>query len=267
MILITNDDGIQAEGLACLVKAVSGLDEVMIVAPDGQRSAIGHGITIDKTISAKRVALTDGTTAYAISGTPADCVKIALTALCQEPPRLVISGINLGPNAGVNVFYSGTVSAALEGAILGIQSFAISLATFVNPLFEAAAAFSRQLASILLAEELPKGVVLNVNVPNLPSESIAGVAFTRQGHGKYGDLYELVADDGSDLCFKLVGEAYEPDEAADCDDQSLLGSMISVTPLHLDLTSLAWLPQIGVRLKQQLTTSPLTLEPNFCGRK
>ncbi|MBN2054105.1 5'/3'-nucleotidase SurE [bacterium] len=243
MILLTNDDGVAAPGIRHAFEVLRELDEVMVVAPDRQMSATGHGITVDADIMVRPVTIFGGASAYEVAGTPADCVKVALAGLCPRPPALVVSGINLGANSGTNVFYSGTVAAAMEGTILGCQAMAVSLATFTAPHFETAARYAGRLAAILLGAPLPGGVFLNVNVPNVEASRIMGVAVTRQGTGRYGDEY-AVAPRGDAAGYRLVGDYYMPDlgDGGDGDgypsDDDVLGRMlVSVTPMRLVLTA------------------------------
>ena len=181
MILVTNDDGIGAPGLYALVQALKPIAEVTIVAPSVERSAVGHAITLSDPLRVETYDRDETFHGYAVSGTPADCVKIAYWALLDRKPDVLVSGINLGANTGINILYSGTVSAATEGTFLGIPSFAISLTTYQNPDFRYAASFARRMSSILLEKGLPKGTFLNINVPACPADEIEGIALTRQG--------------------------------------------------------------------------------------
>jgi 5'-nucleotidase len=180
-ILITNDDGIHAEGLHALRRELAPIAEVTVIAPDRPRSACSHCITLHKPLRVERVTLDDNGSGYICSGTPSDCVVLAAEELMPCPPDVIVSGINLGPNLGDDVTYSGTVAAALEGTLLGIRSFAISVAGFQTVDFTFAARFARRLARVMPELPLPAGVFLNVDVPNLPPEAIKGYAFTRQG--------------------------------------------------------------------------------------
>src|SRR5947199_10119074 len=181
LILLTNDDGIYAQGILAAWQELRKLGQVQVVAPDAERSAVGHAITLLLPLRAKEVVRRNVRFGYAVNGMPADCVKIAVKAILPRPPDLVVSGINLGSNTGTNVIYSGTVSAATEARILGIPSIAVSLATFAHPAFIFAARFTQKLAAAVLAKGLPDKTLLNVNIPNLPEDKIKGVAITRQG--------------------------------------------------------------------------------------
>ncbi|OPZ72438.1 MAG: 5'-nucleotidase SurE [bacterium ADurb.Bin478] len=237
-ILITNDDGIAAPGIAALAEAMSRIGQVTIVAPAAEMSAVGHAITLSDPLRVTSYEKNNEFFGYAVHGTPADCVKLAYWVLLKDQPKpdLLISGINLGANTGINVIYSGTVSAATEGAILGIPSFAISLATFVNPDFQPAAAFAVQLAQTLLQRRLPKGVFLNVNVPAAPAEQIRGVRITRQGQANYMEEYSARQDPHRRSYYWLTGDKVEIEADERVDDRAILQNHISITPVHYDLT-------------------------------
>src|SRR3989338_5712100 len=173
-ILLTNDDGIYAKGIEVLAGALRKIASVTVVAPDHERSAAGHTITLWDPLRVTEVDRNGTFFGYAVDGTPADCVKIAVQRLMRRKPDLVVSGINLGPNTGANVIYSGTVSAALEGAVLGIPSMAVSLTTFRHPRFAVAAQVARAICLKLPALHLPPQVVLNINVPNRPRGKSGG---------------------------------------------------------------------------------------------
>lgn len=237
-ILLTNDDGIYAPGLAALAEAISEIGEVMIVAPATEMSAVGHAITLSDPLRVTEYHKNGDFFGYAVTGTPADCVKIAFWALMKDAPKpdLLISGINLGSNTGINTIYSGTVSAATEGAIIGLPSFAVSLATYTNPDFTAAALFAKKLAQLISGKTLPRGVFLNVNVPNLPPEEIQGVQITRQGMANYIENFEIRKDPRQRKYYWLTGEKVEIEADEDVDDRAILNNKISITPVHYDLT-------------------------------
>lgn len=205
-----------------------------MVAPESERSAIGHAVTMAVPLRAWADRLADGRDVVAVDGTPADCVKIAVKALCPRRPDLVMSGINQGGNAGVNVIYSGTVSAAIEATILGIPAAAVSLDTFTRPDFGDAAAFAGRLGAKLLAEGLPRGVLLNVNVP---PGAVRGVRFTRQSGAVLDDYYEERTDPRGRRYFWLAAERMlAPDPRDDDDLTALAAGFVSITPLRYDLT-------------------------------
>lgn len=195
-ILVGNDDGIFAPGVRALANTLALDHEVTVVCPDRERSATGHGLTIHQPIRAEQVQsmFVDQVTAWACSGTPADCIKLALGALLDSPPDFVLSGINQGPNLGTDVLYSGTVSAAMEGVIEGITSIAFSYGSFTDQQFQPAANFGQQLLEHLIQHPLSEPMLLNVNVPAVPADQIQGVALTRQGIRRYHDLFEKRID-------------------------------------------------------------------------
>jgi 5'-nucleotidase len=198
-ILLTNDDGFDAPGLQSLIQGLAPLGALLVVAPESERSATAHGICVHRPCRLMRRQLpVAGSEAFSLDANPADCVKWAFSSHCVgDLPDLVVSGINRGQNAGHNVIYSGTVAAALEAAMHGVPSMAISLAARREEEadFEVAAAFARHLAPQILEAKIPPGVMLNVNVPNLPRERIRGVAWTRQGHARFTDRFEALPRD------------------------------------------------------------------------
>lgn len=236
-ILVSNDDGILASGIQALARALATEHEVTVVAPDRERSATGHALTLHKPLRVEKVSLgPEIHAAYAVNGTPSDCVKLAYGTLMPEPPDLVFSGINRGPNLGTDVIYSGTVSAALEGTILGINSVAFSLATFSDVGYEAAGDFAVSLARTLAQHRLPPKVLLNVNYPALDGAHAREVRVTRLGERKYGDVFEPRTDPRGKTYYWLAGEVIEVEEAPDTDVMAIRSRCISVTPIHYDMT-------------------------------
>lgn len=236
MILLCNDDGFNAEGLRVLRKELMALDDVIIVAPETEQSAMGHAITLTQPLKVRKVEEGGEFIGYAVNGTPADCAKLAIAVLLDEPPTLVVSGINLGGNLGVCALYSGTVSAATEAMIMGVPSIAVSLDTYENPDFGPAAKFIRKLIPQILEKGLPEGVVLNINVPPVPESEIAGVAITRQGKSRVIEEFDCRKDPRGNTYYWLAGEMVfeEADEGADC--VMVAKNYISVAPIHFDLT-------------------------------
>ena len=175
MIVLCNDDGFNADGIRAIYKELVKVAEVVIVAPETEQSAMGHAITLTQPLKVRKVVEGGELIGYAVNGTPADCIKIATTVLFDQPPEMVVSGINLGGNLGTCAIYSGTVSAATEASIEGIPAMAISLNTFENSDFQYAAEFGTRLAGMVLEKGLPEGVALNVNVPAVPRSEIKGV--------------------------------------------------------------------------------------------
>jgi 5'-nucleotidase len=236
-ILVTNDDGITAPGLHALCVALAELGEVTIVAPDAEQSAVGHAITTMTPLRIKKVPLEGGTFGYAVNGTPADCVRLAILTICPTPPDLVVSGINLGPNTATNVIYSGTVSAATEARILRIPSIAVSLATFKDPIWETPAAFARQIAGDVLANGLPDKVLLNINVPNIPLAKVKGIRVTRQGNSGYNERYEMRSDPRNVPYYWQAGTYRMTDVDEETDARAVDEGYVSVTPVSFDLTA------------------------------
>jgi 5'-nucleotidase len=237
-VLITNDDGISSPGIVALVQAFERVAETYVVAPEHERSATGHAITLHKPLRAHPAAI-PGSAArvWATNGTPADCVALGMLDLLDgRRPDVVLSGINVGPNIGRDLTYSGTVSGAMEGAIFGVPSIAVSIGTFRDPNFAVAGEVAVELARAILDRGLPDDTLLNVNVPNLPREQIAGIAVTRQGTKRYVSRLEKRTDPRGRTYYWLTGEpAPLPDEEG-TDSWALARGQISVTPISLDLT-------------------------------
>ncbi len=232
-ILLTNDDGLLAPGLLALKAALSSLGEVTAVAPDRPRSACGHAVTLHKPLRITKVPLPDGDTGISCNGTPSDCVGLAVSGHLGPRPDLIVSGINLGPNAGWDLTYSGTVAAAMEGAINGLPSFAISVDSFEPIDFTPAAAFAVRIATELMARGLPLDTFLNVNVP---AAEIAGVVVTCQGRGVYEGELERREDPRGRPYFWWTGDRSQAPAEACTDIAALREHKISVTPVRLDLT-------------------------------
>lgn len=245
-ILLTNDDGIYADGLRVLRSELMGLGEISIVAPATEQSAVGHAITLYNPLRVEVVKHNGEFFGYAINGTPADCVKIAVGELLDGPPDLVVSGINRGANVGINVLYSGTVSAATEAVIIGIPGIAVSVGEYKNPRYDVAARFIRRLAQVVLKEGLPPGTALNVNIPNLPEEKILGVKFTRQSKSRFVERFERREDPRKQSYYWQLVENIGPDleYEDDVDIKALANGYISITPLHHDMTNLRALEYI-----------------------
>ncbi|AOT68114.1 5'/3'-nucleotidase SurE [Geosporobacter ferrireducens] len=236
-ILITNDDGIFAEGILKLACSLEKIAKIFIVAPDRQRSATGHAITMHEPIRASKVKLLDRNfEAWSVSGTPTDCVKLGIEVLLRERPDLIFSGINSGANLGTDVLYSGTVSAAIEGAILGFPSAAVSLADFSELDYDYAAEFSLTLAKKMMENKLPPDTLLNVNVPNCKKEEIRGVSITTLGVRKYKNSFIERIDPRGQAYYWLGGEIVDEDHLEGSDLYCVKNKMISITPIHFDLT-------------------------------
>jgi 5'-nucleotidase len=262
-ILISNDDGIFALGIRTLANTLADAGHrITVVCPDRERSATGHGLTLHKPIRVEQIdsVFHPAVQAWACSGTPSDCVKLALGTLLETPPDMVCSGINHGSNLGTDILYSGTVSAAMEGVMEGLPSIAFSLASFSSQDFQPAANFARTLLHQLETHPLPRLMLLNVNVPAVREADIAGVKITQQGIRRYTDLFEKRVDPRGKIYYWLAGEVVEeiddpalnpaatleckypegsgvPLETVETDVRAIQHRYITVTPLQFNLTS------------------------------
>lgn len=243
-ILLTNDDGIYSEGILELYRALVKIGKVSVIAPDSEQSAVGHGITMSEPLRVKDVYKRGRYFGQAVSGTPADCVKIAIRSLLKFRPDLVISGINPGPNTGYNVLYSGTVSGATEGSILGIPSIAVSLAAFSNLDYKFAALFAARLARRLHRTGLPDGTFLNVNIPARAKSKIKGIKITRQGMTPLIERFDRRVDPRKRVYYWLTGEIAESKDGEDTDIEAVRKGFIAITPLHCDMTDFSYIDSL-----------------------
>lgn len=232
LILVTNDDGVYAKGIVTLSEHLRKIGDVMVVAPDQQRSAASHSITLHRPL---RVKKTDKDV-YAVDGTPTDCIMIALNEIMKKRPDIIVSGINDGANLGDDVHYSGTVSAAFEGGVLGIPSIAISLVSNGHENFAFAADFARKLVLKVLTEGLPKGIILNVNVPDLTPSKIKGCTIVSQGKRNYGNLIVEKVDPRGKKYYWIGGDETGFEDIAESDCNAIRDGKISITPLRVNLT-------------------------------
>lgn len=235
-ILVSNDDGIDAPGIYALVQQLKKIGRVTVVAPDKQQSAVGHAITMNYPLRVKEFSKNGSFFGYAVEGTPADAVKLAVRALLKTKPDILVSGINHGSNTAISIIYSGTVSAATEGTILGIPSIAFSLTTYGPADFSVAAVFARKLTKLVAERGLPPGTLLNVNIPPLKAKEIRGVVVTRQGKAIWDDRFEVRRDPGNKEYYWLTGSLEEVDKELDVDQWAVKNKYISVTPIQYDLT-------------------------------
>lgn len=235
-LLLTNDDGVYAPGLAALHQALADKHEVVVVAPETEQSAVGHAITLADPIRVRTLGPRTGFSGWAVSGTPADCVKLALHELLPQPPELVVSGINAGANVGVNVLYSGTVSAASEAAILGLHGVAVSVAAHQDPDFAFAARLAAHLVDLHPSLGLPPEVCLNVNVPSLPDDQIKGIRFTRQSNARLMERFLRRSDPRGRTYFWQAGETMGSEGELDTDYPALRAGYVTITPVRHDLT-------------------------------
>lgn len=240
-ILVSNDDGIDAPGIEALVGELKKIGAVTVVAPDRQQSAVGHAITMNFPLRVKKFFKNGRFFGYAVEGTPADAVKLAVRALLPCKPDLLISGINHGSNTAISVIYSGTVSAATEGTILGIPSIAVSLTTFGKADFSFSASFARRLARLVMRKGLPQGTLLNVNIPPVRRSEVRGVLVTRQGKSTWDDTFDARRDPANKEYYWLTGALREADTGRDVDQWAVTHRYISITPIQYDLTDYSML--------------------------
>jgi 5'-nucleotidase len=254
-ILLCNDDGIEAKGLKVLADTLKSSADLFIVAPDTERSAVGHAITIIDPLKVKEHFHNDELFGYAVSGTPADCVKLALCSLMDEKPDLIISGINQGANLGTDIIYSGTVSAATEGTLLGIPSVAVSVNSYERTArFDTAAAVICELLDFLPDFSMPEGTLLNVNVPNIPRQDIGGYRITSQGKSKYVEDYVQRIDPRGNVYYWIDGSLVDIEEKDHADYRAIQDNCVSITPIHFDVTNYDYMHSIKSRIETKLNT-------------
>jgi 5'-nucleotidase len=238
VILITNDDGIMAPGILNLVEAVKDLGKVVVVAPDKPQSGMGHAITIGLPLRLHPVTIFEGIEAFQCSGTPVDCVKLAVDKVLHRKPDICLSGINHGANHSINVIYSGTMSAAVEAAIESIPSAGFSLLDHsVEADFTGARQYARLVVQQMLSTHLDKHTVLNVNIPAVPAELIKGVRICKQAYAKYEEDFVERSDPNGKKYFWLTGEFVNFDKGRDSDVWALEHNYVSVVPVQFDLTN------------------------------
>jgi len=235
-ILVTNDDGIDSPGISALAEALREIAEVIVVAPSEEQSAVGHGITMKYPLRVFRYRKNGAFFGYAVEGTPADCVKMGIRNIMGESPDLVISGINHGSNTAINIIYSGTVSAAREAAIMDVSAIAISVTSHDATDFTYAGKVAKMLAQRVTEHGLPRGTLLNVNVPNFPENKIAGILVTKQSKAKWDDIYEKRVDPYGRDYYWLTGKLIEIENELHTDQAAIKNKFVSVTPIHFDLT-------------------------------
>ncbi|MDO9001113.1 MAG: 5'/3'-nucleotidase SurE [Bacteroidota bacterium] len=247
LILVTNDDGIFAPGITALAKIASKFGDIIVVAPDKPQSGMGHAITINSTIRIQKTHHHNASIEYSCSGTPVDCVKMAVNHILKKRPDLVISGINHGSNSSINVIYSGTMSAAIEGALEGTPSIGFSLCDYsIEADFTQAEKFIEKIISESLKNKMPKGVCLNVNIPKLGKDYIKGIKVVRQAKANWVERFDERKDPYGREYYWLTGEFvnFEP-ESLDTDEWALSNGYISVVPTQADLTAHSVLKEIN----------------------
>lgn len=240
LILVTNDDGITAPGIRTLVEVMKELGDVIVVAPDSPQSGMGHAITISDTLFCEQVTIkeTYKHKEYSCSGTPADCVKIATQEILHRKPDLCVSGINHGSNSSINVIYSGTMSAAVEAGIEGIPAIGFSLLDYsLNANFEPTRKYIKAITKNVLKNGLPKGVVLNVNIPKLTADEIKGIKVCRQANAHWEEEFDKRINPQGREYYWLTGKFVNKDEGDDTDEKALEDGYVSVVPVQFDLTA------------------------------
>lgn len=240
LILVTNDDGITAPGIRALIEVMNEIGEVIVVAPDAPQSAMGHAITINDTLYCNKLSVAKSAPQkeYSCSGTPVDCVKIAINELLDRKPDLCVSGINHGSNSSINVIYSGTMSAAVEAGTVGIPSIGFSLLDYsMDADFEPAKKYVRHLVKQCLQNGLPKGVILNVNIPKLPATAIKGIKVCRQADAHWEEQFDKRTSPLGKDYYWLTGTFINKDKGEDTDEWALNNGYVSVVPVQYDLTA------------------------------
>lgn len=240
LILISNDDGVRSQGIRRLAKKLKGIGRVVIVAPDQERSAASHALTLHRPLRIKKISKD----IYAVDGTPTDCINLGINEILKQRPDIIISGINHGGNLGDDVHYSGTVSAAVEGGIMGVPSVAVSIAGRERLYFDVACNFTLKLVRKILTKGMPKGVILNVNVPNLTSSSIKGYEWTLVGKRNYGNIIVEKFDPRGKKYYWIGGEEAGFDDIPNTDCKAVAEGRISITPLRVDMTDKAVLADL-----------------------
>ena len=250
IILITNDDGITAPGIKALVEAARPLGKVVVVAPDKPQSGMGHAITIGTPLRMNKVQMFDEIEAWQTSGTPVDCVKLAVDKILHRKPDICISGINHGANHSINVIYSGTMSAAMEASIESIPSIGFSLLDYrFEADFSAATYYANQIIKTVLNNKFDKHLLLNVNFPSIPKKEVKGIKICKQAYAKYVEDFDERLDPHGKKYYWLTGEFVNFDKSKDTDVWALQNNYVSVVPVQFDLTNYT--------LKQQLEKKKL----------
>ena len=247
LILVTNDDGIKAPGLRSLIEVMNEIGEVVVVAPDSPQSGMGHAITINSTLYCDKIKVTDGPQLeYSCSGTPADCVKLAINELLDKKPDLCVSGINHGSNSSINVIYSGTMSAAIEAGIEGVPAIGFSLLDFRwNANFKPLKEYIKKISLEALKKGIPKDVVLNVNFPLFKNRKIKGMKICRQARAYWVEEFDKRTNPMGREYYWLTGTFINEDKGEDTDEWALNKGYISIVPTQFDLTAHHSLQQIN----------------------
>jgi 5'-nucleotidase len=232
-ILVTNDDGIHSQGIQALAKALAAVGEVWVVAPDRERTAVAHAVTLHKPLRLDQLA----PRVFAVNGTPVDCVNLALLKIMPKPPAIIVSGINKGVNLGDDVMYSGTVSAAMEGTILGVPSVAVSQEGQNDFRFAVGATYAVRVARLVLAQGLPEETLLNVNIPDLPQREIKGARITCLSRRRFQNPIVEKHDPHGRKYYWIAGKRVSWSRSKDADHEALEEGLVSITPIRLDSTN------------------------------
>ncbi|MFA5620814.1 MAG: 5'/3'-nucleotidase SurE [Weeksellaceae bacterium] len=249
LILVTNDDGITAPGVRALIRMMNEIGEVYVIAPDKPQSGMGHAITVDATLFCEQVRLDDGPQRereWACSGTPVDCVKLAISKILPKMPDLCVSGINHGANSSINVIYSGTMSAAVEAGIDGIPAIGFSLCDFAYSAdFDAAKMWIQKIVREAIERKMPKGMVLNVNIPKLPENELKGIKICRQARAVWEESYDERKDPRGRTYYWLTGKFQNLDKGDDTDESALEDGYLSVVPIQYDMTAYHYISELN----------------------
>ena len=240
LILITNDDGFFSRGIQILAESLKELGQVYIVAPDRDRSSVSHALTMHRPLRVDLIR----ENCYSVNGTPTDCIVVAVKKILPREPDLIVSGINKGANLGEDITYSGTVSAAIEGTILGVPSFAISLVGERPFKYETASHYALKIARYILQRALPQDTLLNVNVPNKPLQEIKGIKITKQGKRSYENSIHEIFSPWGEKQYWIGGGVVSWQKMEGTDIQAIMEGYVSVTPLHIDLTNYSALEKL-----------------------
>ena len=249
-ILVTNDDGIYSSGIYALWDIAKEFGDVTVVAPNTQKSAVGHGITISNPIYVREIQRENGCKGFAVSGTPADCVKIGIKSILTSKPDLILSGINIGSNLGNNIIYSGTVAAAVEGAAAGIPSVAISIDSYSPISFETSKVVVCKVIKLLLNNTLPNGTLLNVNVPACELEDLKGCKITIQGNQYFNDNFDERIDPRDRKYYWMTGEMIDNDKGLEYDGFSVANGYASITPINFEMTNMDYIDELKRVIKK-----------------
>lgn len=250
LILVTNDDGITAPGIRKLTEIMNTIGEVVVVAPNSPQSGKGHAITINSTLSLEEIFLEGPQRDFSCNGTPVDCVKIALDKVLTRKPDLVVSGINHGANSSINVIYSGTMSAAVEAGVEGLPAIGFSLCDLAYEAdFSQAEEYIKKITLKALEKPMPKGIVLNVNIPKLNKEEIKGIKICRQANAKWEESFDERINPHGKKYYWLTGYFNNMDDGEDADETALSNGYISIVPVKFDLTAHEYIHELEMNMK------------------